>query len=408
MPENTHSKYRWYVLSLATFIFLFVFGMGAGCMPVLFSEIAAELNLGLVQLGAVWGSTFLAGIVMLLFGGVLSDKFGVRRTLTIACFAAGIFGSLRGLSDSFTGLIITSLLFGISIETIPTVVLKATSLWFYGRSMGMVQGIVCGGMGVGFMLGAMVSATVMSPLLGGWRNVLFAYGAFSAFLGVVWFLTIREPKRMESFEFVAAAPLWHAVTQLARNRNIWLLALTSLGFAACQQGINGYLPMFLRNSGWTPAAADGALATINATSAITVIPLLMLSDKIGLRKVILLPGLIVICISTALFSIVTGPAVWPVAVMAGIFRNVGWAMIATMIIETKGVGAKYTGTGGGLVLSLSRVGFVLGPPLGNCFASINTGLPFIFWTAACAFATLCFFFVAETGYKSQQTYAAEH
>jgi Na+/melibiose symporter-like transporter len=254
----------------------------------------------------------------------------------------------------------------------------------------------------------MLSATVMSPLLGGWRNVLFVYGAASALLGLVWFFTIREPKRVESSATVAGVPLRQAMAYLARNRSIWLLAFTSLGFAACQQGLNGYLPLYLRNSGWEAAGADGTLATINAVSAVTVIPLLMLSDKLGMRKAVLLPGLIIITIGTGLFSIVTGPLVWPIAAMVGIFRNVGWAIIATLTIESKGVGAEYTGIGGGMVLSLSRVGFVIGPPLGNSFAAIFAGLPFVFWAVMCALSTACFIFVTETGHRGKRTSAPEH
>jgi MFS family permease len=60
-----------------------------------------ELGLSLVQVGTVWGATFAAGIFVLFFAGLLSDRFGVRQTLAIACLLTGVFGALRGLSDSF-------------------------------------------------------------------------------------------------------------------------------------------------------------------------------------------------------------------------------------------------------------------------------------------------------------------
>jgi NNP family nitrate/nitrite transporter-like MFS transporter len=396
MPASKKSGYRWYVLALATFIFLFSFGMCAACMPVLFSEISAELNLDVVQLGTVWGATFVAGIVVLLFAGILADRFGAKRTLTMACFLAGIFGALRGTSDSYTALLITSFFFGFSIEILPTTVLKTTSLWFEGRSMGMVQGIVCGGMGLGFMLGAMLSATVMSPLLGGWRNVLFLYGGVSIFLGLIWHFTIREPGGGGG-EQIVMPPLRQALNRVSRNSNIWLLAITALGFAASQQGANGYIPLYLRGAGWLPANADAALATVNATSAVAVIPLLMLSDRLGLRKAVLMPGLVITTIGTGLFYVFDGPEVWVLAVLLGIFRNVAWATIATMIIETPNIGREYTGTGSGLVLSISRIGFVIGPPLGNSFAFLDPGIPFIFWGALCALSVVAFIFVRETG-----------
>ena len=35
------------------------------------------------------------------------------------------------------------------------------------------------GMGLGFLLGSFLAATFLSPLLGGWRNVLLLYGGVS-------------------------------------------------------------------------------------------------------------------------------------------------------------------------------------------------------------------------------------
>jgi len=86
-------------------------------MPVLFSELSNELGLSIVQIGTVWGLGSVAGIFSILTAVLLADRFGAKRILTIACLLAGVFGALRGISDNFAGLTITSLLFGLAARS---------------------------------------------------------------------------------------------------------------------------------------------------------------------------------------------------------------------------------------------------------------------------------------------------
>ena len=60
--RNNGSSYRWYILTLAALTFTLVFAMPTMSMPVLFKEISEELDLSLIQIGAVWGISPLAGM----------------------------------------------------------------------------------------------------------------------------------------------------------------------------------------------------------------------------------------------------------------------------------------------------------------------------------------------------------
>jgi len=382
-------------VGLGAFINLVVFAMSTACMPVLFSDIAEELGLSIVQVGTVWGASSVAGIFSILAAGSLADRFGARRILTVGCLLAGVFGASRGLSDSFTTLAVTSLLFGLASEAVPVVVIKNASQWFHERRLGTAQGIITACVGGGMMLGALLSATVLSPLLGGWKNVMFFYGGISLLLGIIWFLTVREPARSASSTAIQAPR--HSLRHVARSGSIWLIAIGMMGFAGCNKGLMGYLPLYLRNSGWTAAGADGTLAALNAAGTAAAIPLTMLSDKLGLRKAVLIPGLIVTVISVGLLSVVTGPGVWLLAIMAGIFRDMIWAMAATLSVETDGIGPVYAGTAVGIVHAFTRVGYTFSPPAGNSLEIINVGLPFVFWAGLCLAAVIAFLFVKETG-----------
>ena len=395
MNYNGSSGKRWYVVGLGAAINLVVFAMAMSAMPVLFSEIADELGLTIVQVGTVWGASSVAGIFSILVAGSLADRFGARRVLTVFCLMAGVFGASRGLSDSFVTLAITSLLFGLASEAVPVIVIKNTSMWFHDRGLGTAQGIVTTCVGGGMMLGSMISATVLSPLLGGWQYVMFLYGGISVLMGIAFFLTVPDPAHAEPTDGVRAPR--QALAQVMHIKGVWLVAIAMMGFAGCNKGVIGYLPLYLRKIGWSAAAADGALAALNAAGTAAAIPLTLLSDKLGLRKALVLPGLIITIIGVGLLSTVTGPAVWILAILAGVSRDMIWAMASTVIVETDGIGPVYAGTAVGIVHAFTRMGYTFSPPAGNSLVLVNDGLPFVFWAGLSVMALVLYGFVKETG-----------
>lgn len=394
--QATASSYRWYVLALAALTHALVVGMPMMCMPVLFDEISEDLDLSLVQIGAVWGVVPFAGAFVVLIGGMLGDRFGARRVLIVACFLAGLAGALRGLSGGFLTLAATLFLFGLLTASIPATVHKTCGVWFPGRYLGLANGVASTGMAVGFTVGSMISATVLSPLLDGWRNVLFLYGAISVVISFLWLLTRGEPAQPESSAaYVGAVPFREALTRVLRIRGVWILGLILMGQIGCVQGVLGYLPLYLRDMGWSDAGADGTLALFHATSMVGVIPIALLSDRLGSRKVVLFAATLLVVVGVGLLSVSGGAIVWVAVILAGFVRDGFMAVLISAIMETKGVGALYAGTAMGLVLTLSRLSAFASPPIGNSLADLDPSLPFAFWAALAAAALFGFRFMRQ-------------
>jgi hypothetical protein len=197
------------------------------------------------------------------------------------------------------------------------------------------------------------------------------------------------------------------LSHLFRIKGLWLLALAMLGYAGCNKGVAGYLPLYLRNNGWTAAHADGAFAALSAAGTVAAIPLTLLSDKLGLRKAVLLPGLLFTITGTGLLSIVTGQIAWLLAIMIGVVRDMVWALSATMTVETKGIGLSYAGTAVGIVHAFARIGYAIAPPMGNSLETLQPGIAFVFWAGFSIAALVLFSFVKETGVGRKRSHAAE-
>ena len=395
MNNNYGSRYRWYVLGLAALTHTFAVAMPRMCMPVLFKEISIDLDLSLVQIGAIWGTDFLAGLITVLAGGLLGDRYGIRKVLSIACLLAGGAGALRGLSSGFTSLAATTFLFGLIVAVIPVNVVKTAGVWFSRRHLGFANGITGVGMALGFMAGAMLSATVLSPLLGGWRWVLLLYGALSAIITVLWFFTVREPGQVISRGSTARLSLGQTFSRVVRLKSVWLFGLALAGHSSCINSMLGYLPLYLREKAWSVAGADGTVAAFHGISMLGAIPLALLSDRFRSRKTILIPAALITAASVALLSGAHDQAVWAFVILAGFFRDGFMAILMSMTIELRGVGGEYAGTAVALVLAISRLGGFAGPPLGNSLAGFHPGLPFVFWGALALVTPISLYLVKE-------------
>ena len=391
VTSNPKPAYRWLILGLAVLTAVSVVAAPTMALPVLFDEIAAELSLSLVQVGLIWGMLSFTGIFVGLIGGSLGDRFGTKSVLTLACLLVGLTGALRGLSTGFSMLLATTLLVGLVQPIIPINLHKLCAVWFPSKELGMANGAVSSGMALGFLLGSLLSATILSPLLSGWRNVLYAYGGLALLIGLLWLMT-RAPAAELTGDQRPISPL-EGLPHVARLRNVWIMGLALLGFGGAVQGYLGYLPLYLRSIGWETVSADSALATFHAVSLCAAIPITLLSDRLKIRRGFLMLATLMLVAGVGLMSVAEGWLVWAAVALAGLMRDGFMALFMTTVTEIKGIGVAYTGTAIGFVLMFSMAGQVVSPPLGNSLAGISPTLPFLFWATLALMGFIAFLFL---------------
>ncbi len=167
MANNyNQTKARWAILALAALTNTIVVAAPGMSMSVLFKEISTELHLDLVQVGLIWGISSLPGIVTVLAGGAIADRFGPKRVLILACLVSGLTVALRGLANDFGALLAVMFISGFLSPVITMNTFKTCGMWFSGRQMGLASGVLSMGMALGFMLGSLFSATAAFPLVG--------------------------------------------------------------------------------------------------------------------------------------------------------------------------------------------------------------------------------------------------
>ena len=351
-------------------------------LSVLFSEISSDLHLSVAQVGWIWGIGSLPAIASSLLGGAITDRFGPKRVMIASISLLGAAIGLRGLANNFASQMVMALVIGALSPLISTCAIKVCGLWFPKRQWGLANGIFTLGMAFGFLIGSLLSATVLSPWLGGWRHVMFLYGALCFVLIAPWFFSSARPPKREAG--LPSLPVGRSIAHILKQKNIWLLGFAMLGAGGCMQGMTGYLPLYLQGQGWSGASADGALATLHAMSMTFVLPLTMLSDHLRDRKPLLMGMLVLITASNTLLAAVNGWAVWTAAAMGGMVRDASMALLFTMAVESEGVGPVYAGTATGFMVLNTNLGGLIASPAGNQLASIFPRLPFAFWASLAA------------------------
>jgi sugar phosphate permease len=384
------------MLVLAAITFGTLLGLERMGVPVLFKEISEDLNLSLVSIGTIWGMDPLAGIFVALLGGLLADRFGIKRTLIVVSILAGIFCALRGLSTGFTSLAATMFLFGLMCAMVPTIVSKITVVWFSGKYLTLSNAVLNIAAYISGMAATMLSATYLSPLLGGWRNVLFLYGAPGVAIGILWFFTGREPNKNEvQGEAPVAVPFKQAISSVIRMKEVWILGAIQAAFLGTNNGLVGYLPIYLRDIGWEPVSADTAITVLNGAIMVGSIPMVLLSNQLKAPKLMLVISMATLTASLALQPFVNGTGVFVLLAISGFLRSAAIALFTALIFQIKGVGSRLGGTAQGLAQAMGMALGFAAPPLGASFTGISAGAPFIVWAILAGISIPLFLFLRE-------------
>lgn len=385
---DRHSAWRFVILALAALTPFSIVTLPNLSLPPMFTLISEELSLSLVQVGAVWGMVGFSGIFFALVGGSIADRLGARRTLFIICLLSGLFGMLRTLATDFNGLLLTTLLYGCAQGCVPVIVFKAIRQWFPRENLGMASGIVSAGFAAGLMLGPLLSTSVILPALGGWRQVLLLYGLLAIIIGLLWLLL--HPAGPPAKRGAGAPSLGEGLHAALRLRALWVLGIGGMGVGACFSGFTGYLPTYLKSSGWPPLDADRALSVFFVTSLLCVVPLSTLSDRLRSRRGFLVALSLVLGVGVGALGLVTGALVLLVAALTGTVFDALMALQQTSVMEVDGVDDNLSGSALGMVTTVRNAGIAFAPPLGNSLAVYDAGLPFLFWGACGIFAALTF------------------
>ena len=397
VPKKALNK--WLVLVLSTLVHMLAVGLPWTVMPVLFTTTSRELDLSLGQIGLLWSMLPIGAALVALPGGMLGDRLGYIKTIGLGCFVVAIASGLRGLSTNLTTLTIFMLLSGASIAIVFPNVQRIAGVFFPAHQVGLATGITISGFAIGGVLTTALSATVIMPLVGSWRNVLFLYSGLCVLIGIIWLLLMRKSSdhisRPESSTVVARPSFRESITTVFRIKEMWLLAIGNLGIVGSFISLNGYLPVYLEKIGLGKSMADTMSSTLFVASIIGAIAVPAIVGKVGNLKLVMIICAVATSVAIVLLSIADNALFWVLIPAAGALTQGVGTLVITQAVQMKRIGPVYAGTAVGLIGSLSNIGGFILPIFGGKLADINQVWPFFFWAVVSLTSIVCFILLGK-------------
>jgi len=268
-------------LALATLAFTTCFYSWALLGP-LAPGLQQQLRLSEVQVGWMVAIPVVMGSVMRIPMGIVTDRFGARRTFPILMILSALpLAALAVWHQSFWSLVVFGFLLGLAGSSF-AVGVPFVSRWYAGRSQGAALGIYGMGMG-GTVLAALTAPTIADRL--GYAAPFVLGAVLLVGVGALFGWAAREAPATAP----APANALESLTVFRRDPRAW--ALTLFYFLA----FGGFVAMFLYlpkllvgvyGLGKTDAAARAAGFALLAVLARPLGG--WLADRIGARSVLLI------------------------------------------------------------------------------------------------------------------------
>ena len=361
--DEPKGPYRWVVLC-GVWLIYFSFGLTVAALGPLVTPITDDLNMTFGEMGTVLGAWPLVYILAALPCGFLIDRIGPRRGLLIAALIMGLSGLLRSAADTHFTLFLAVAIFGLGGPLISIGAPKVIALLFQGKNRGLAMGIYITGPGLGGVIAASTTNSVLLPFFDeNWRLVMCAYGFFTLFSGLLWLLLSQNAAGeiiKSSVSETTRDSIPKTFKRLATIPSVQLVLALSIGIFFINHGLNNWLPEIIRAHGLSAASA-GYWASI--PTAVSVLSALLIPRYATPEKRIIILALLIFssCVATLLLQIAPGPVMLTGLVLQGIARGAMMTVALLLLVEIPNVGPKRAGTAGGLFFTAAEIGGVSGP-----------------------------------------------
>src|SRR5258706_7938863 len=391
--NQTSPSTRWLVLGNVVAMNFLVTGMAWTYVVVIVTPILDALGLGLRDWGTLWSALSLGALLGALPAGALGDRFGVRWVVAFGALAMAAALALRALGGGFATVLAAMLLYGFTLSVVSANLPKALGEWFPPAQLGLANGVALGGNGAGQGL-AMFVAPLALTHVGGWRGLTFGLAGAVTALALIWAVTVRDRVAPSA---AAGSAIFAGLAAVLRIREVWLVAASYFFFLAGYLGVVAYLPTYLVTvRGLAPAEAGGMLTIVLASYVAGSLILPGLSDRIGLRRMVYAPGILLAGFMIFASSAVVGPPLVAVMVVWGLAAG-AIALIFAVPLELPKVGPAFAGSAIGATLMAGFLGGFVSPLLGLALAERNPLYAFLFWAGCYAASAGLFWLLPETG-----------
>jgi MFS family permease len=312
---------------------------------VMVDELMRDFTVGAAVLGHLSAAYFYGYAGMQIPVGLLLDRFGPRRLMSIAALACAAGCVLFALSSSLAAATAGRLLIGAAAAFSLVGSMAVAGQWFAANQFAILSGL---SMALGMAGGVFGQAPLRLAIQGSdWRTTTLLLAVGGLALSAAAWATVRDKRRGTG----GIATALSGLGVVLRHRQTWLIALTGLGTSAPLLGFASLWGVpFLEVVYGLPRTQAATLTSLIFVGWGLGAPLFgWLSDRIGRRKAPLLFGLVLETAALSGLVYMPGLPSWIVGTLCFVVGFSGSTQIVCFALVRENHPATLSGTGIGFV-----------------------------------------------------------
>ena len=281
----------WSVWGLGALLYLIGFYLRVA-PAVITDQLMTEFAITGAALGNLSAFYFYSYVAMQIPTGMIADRWGPRRLLTVGAGVAALGTALFAFAPTIFWANMGRLLIGASVAVAFVSMLKLASHWFAPKQYALASGMallmgVVGGVVAGVPLRFLVETF-------GWRPVMGVSAALTAVLCIVTWLRVRDDPAERGYASHyqgehgshAGASVLRGLMEVLSFRNVWILTAVPIGFSGAVLTFAGLwgVPFLRQVHGLDPKAAAAITSTLLVAWALGGPLLGSWSERMQMRK----------------------------------------------------------------------------------------------------------------------------
>lgn len=234
------------------------------CIPY----IGKDLGLTKTSMGLVMSAFFAGYTVFQIPGGILVDRFGPRKTMSIAIAVWTVFTGLTGLAANLVQMVIVRALFGIGEGPYPAASMKSIALWFEPRRRATATSIILSSNALGPAVAPLLAVAVMS--VWGWRGAFYCLvlpGIILASLIAIYVTDAPNAGKQDGAASGKSQPktapeVQYSFWQVLKEPAVWKSTVMFFFFNIAGWGFKSWLPTYLVSVRQMDMATMGVVASL--------------------------------------------------------------------------------------------------------------------------------------------------
>jgi len=380
MEQSGVSRKRAYVFAFAALILVSFTAATSYLAYDIISPIARTIKLPIEQGGMGLTDTqvnFLYSvysipvIIFVVFGGLLADKLGVRRSGIIFATVFALGTVLTAVSN-YHVMLVGRLLLGIGAECFYVVMNKILAKWFKDKVLATAFGLNILLCRAGSFL-ALASGAWLMEVFGSWQTTLWITAAVSSITVLAMVLYIFLDRFGERHSMTSMVEEEEGEFKLSEALRLpqafWVISgLCMVYYSAIFPFIAIAPRFFVERYGMSDIDAGGATSVIIALSMGTTWLFGMVVDRFGKRATLLIIGSLMMIPCHASLVLTDVPPVIPLAVLGISFSLVPAALWPALPLMVKD---EHIGTAYGVIAMVQNIGLFLFPLLAGKIRDIS-------------------------------------